>query len=626
MLKGAYTLGRGAMKAVPKSSNFLKRKSKQNDKEESEEGLSNITNNTSSNTSEPPTIINDGSTSNQLVCPPNKPYFELPDKPGLGELIKYIIANLLKLLLIPFKVIWKILEYVLFAINKLKPRKKYFKALHATNVFPGLLSLILMILLIIFLIWTLLQKFLRWISFGNIELPNLPILYNRKITQIIYSFFYLLTSAYLLFYLFVDNFKILKEQLTNNTESSNLDIIEILKRLVGTFYILWPIFIVVIGSTITKAFYKMSCNGAETNIYSFAKIVDSSVLAVLVISIIFIILLKITSLLEIIIKRVKPDEKEKVGKAYKTMFGIIFNFNLSYIILRLITLMFEEFAAKSLVFLISKLSNQVANPIINNCNETESECEKSKDDELEKFMQTVIGTILWFILFIVVIIQAPLPPWPIPALAKIKPKVDFPIGNVVKILFNKLINMVTSSKNKTSNSYDTDTDNVSASIAAVISASTDSSLTKASGSNPKTDTNNNISSPVAAVITSALAPTSTPSAPVAAVITSAPVAPAPVAAAPIASAAPPSASAPVAAAPVAPAPVAPAAKATQRQAPILLSPTPPPTPSSSAPSRSGLQKLQRTLGPPPSAELRAQQRARVPTPRKVNNTAIPDYI
>jgi hypothetical protein len=88
MLKGAYTLGRGAMKAVPKSSNFLKRKSKQNDKEESEEGLSNITNNTSSNTSEPPTIINDGSTSNQLVCPPNKPYFELPDKPGLGDPLK----------------------------------------------------------------------------------------------------------------------------------------------------------------------------------------------------------------------------------------------------------------------------------------------------------------------------------------------------------------------------------------------------------------------------------------------------------------------------------------------------------------------------------------------------------
>ena len=613
MLKGAYTLGRGAMKAVPKSSNYFKIKSKQNDKE----GLSN---NTSSNTSEPPTIINDGSTSNQLKCPPNKPYFELPDKPGLGELIKYIIANLLKLLLIPFKVIWKILEYVLFAINKLKPKKKYFKALHATNVFPGLLSLILMILLIIFLIWTLLQKFLRWISFGYIELPNLPILYNRKITQIIYSFFYLLTSAYLLFYLFVDNFKVLKEQLTNNTESSNLDIIEILKRLVGTFYILWPIFIVVIGSTITKAFYKMSCNGAETNIYSFAKIVDSSVLAVLVISIIFIILLKITSLLEIIIKRVKPDEKEKVGKAYKTMFGIIFNFNLSYIILRLITLMFEEFAAKSLVFLISKLSNQVANPIINNCNETESECEKSKDDELEKFMQTVIGTILWFILFIVVIIQAPLPPWPIPALAKIKPKVDFPIGNVVKILFNKLINMVTSSsKNKTSNSYDTDTDNVSASIAAVISASTDSSLTKASGSNPKTDTNNNISSPVAAVITSALAPTSTstPSAPVAAVITSA-LAPTPTSA--------PVVAAPVAAAPVAAAPAAPSsAKATQQQAPIL-SPTTPSAPVASAPSRSGLQKLQRTLGPPPSAELRAQQRARVPTPSKVNNTAIPDYI
>jgi len=610
MLKGAYTLGR-AMKAVPKSSNFFKRKSKQNDKEESEEKLSNIINNTSSITSEPPTIINDDSTSNQLVCPPNKPYFELPDKPGLGELIKYIIANLLKLLLIPFKVIWKILEYVLFAINKLKPRKKYFKALHATNVFPGLLSLILMILLIIFLIWTLLQKFLRWISFGNIELPNLPILYNRKITQIIYSFFYLLTSAYLLFYLFVDNFKVLKEELTNNTESSNLDIIEIFKRLVGTFYILWPIFIVVIGSTITKAFYKMSCNGAETNIYSFAKIVDSTVLAVLVISIIFIILLKITSLLEIIIKRVKPDEKEKVGKAYKTMFGIIFNFNLSYIILRLITLMFEEFAAKSLVFLISKLSNQVANPIINNCNETESECEKSKDDELEKFMQTLIGTILWFILFIVVIIQAPLPPWPIPALAKIKPKVDFPIGNVVKKLFNKLINMVTSSKNKTSNSYDTDTDNVSASIAAVISASTDSSLTKASGSNPKTDTNNNISSPVAAVITSALAPTSTststPSAPVAAVITSA-LAPTPTSA--------PVASAPILS-PAAPAPVASAAP-----------PSAPAAAPAAAPSRSRLQNLQRTLGTRPSAELRAQQRARVPTPSNVNNTntAILDYI
>ena len=152
--------------------------------------------------------------------------------------------------------------------------------------------------------------------------------------------------------------------------------------------------------------------------------------------------------------------------------------------MRLIILMFEEFAAKSLVFLISNFSDQVENPTVNDCNEEVSECEKNEDDYYKKFGQTVMGTILWICLLIVVIIQAPLPPWPMKPLAKIKPKTDIVMGRVLKKIFAKLSKMIGSDvkpsweelyTNDTTDTTNTtnasNTDNMATSISAAVASS-----------------------------------------------------------------------------------------------------------------------------------------------------------
>ena len=379
-------------------------------------------------------------------------------KGGIFKMFVFVIGKIVYFILIPIKYLMKLITPALKVIELAKPVKKkkdpitdkiiksklYFKALHATNVFPGLLTIAIGIYLIIFLWWTLIQSFVKWISFGSIKLPNLPISFDRRITQIVYSVFYLVTSFYLIFYLFFELFSDLKKQLEQpnpNENSSNMDIIDIVKRLVKSLYIIWPITIIVIGSAIAKALYKMSCGGDKTNVHKFGKIIDSFVLLTLVKSIIFIVLLKIKSLLEIVVTSVKCGKKEVVGKKYQSMYEIIFYFDLIYIVLRLLTLMFEEFAANSLLFLISKISSQVPTPVKNDCNKDDTEaCKKSKSEFYEKILKIVTGVLVWIILLVVIVIQIPFPPfWNFKM-------IDYKIGQFIKMGLNQLINLISNPK------------------------------------------------------------------------------------------------------------------------------------------------------------------------------------
>ena len=379
-------------------------------------------------------------------------------KGGIFKMFVFVIGKIVYFILIPIKYLMKLITPALKVIelakpvkkqkdpitNKIKKSKLYFKALHATNVFPGLLTIAIALYLIIFLVWTLIQSFVKWISFGRIKLPNIPISFDRRITQIVYSVFYLVTSFYLIFYLFFELFSDLKKQLEQpnpNENSSNMDIIDIVKRLVKSLYIIWPITIIVIGSAIAKAFYKMSCGADKTNVHKFGKIIDSFVLLTLVKSIIFIVLLKIKSLLEIVVTSVKCGKKEVVGKKYQSMYEIIFYFDLIYIVLRLLTLMFEEFAANLLLFLISKISSQVPTPVKNDCNKDDTEaCKKSKSEFYEKILKIVTGVLIWIILLAVIVIQIPFPPfWNFKM-------IDYKIGQYIKIGLNQLINLISNPK------------------------------------------------------------------------------------------------------------------------------------------------------------------------------------
>ena len=379
-------------------------------------------------------------------------------KSGIFKMFVFVIGKIVYFILIPIKYLMKLITPALKVVELAKPVKKekdpitdkikksklYFKALHATNVFPGLLTIAIALYLIIFLVWTLIQSFVKWISFGRIKLPNIPISFDRRITQIVYSVFYLVTSFYLIFYLFFELFSDLKKQLEQpnpNENSSNMDIIDIVKRLVKSLYIIWPITIIVIGSAIAKALYKMSCGGDKTNVHKFGKIIDSFVLLTLVKSITFIVLLKIKSLLEIVVTTVKCGKKEVVGKKYQSMYEIIFYFDLIYIVLRLLTLMFEEFAANLLLFLISKMSSQVPTPVKNDCNKDDTEaCKKSKAEFYEKILKIVTGVLIWIILLAVIVIQIPFPP-----LWNFK-MIDYKIGQYIKIGLNQLINLISNPK------------------------------------------------------------------------------------------------------------------------------------------------------------------------------------
>lgn len=315
-------------------------------------------------------------------------------------------------------------------------------SLYSTNIIPGLFTVLIVIFLIIFLIWSFIQSFFKWISGGFIKIPDLPISLDKRYTQFVYSFFHLLVSGYLVFVIFISYFKDLltdsgldKENGKQITE--NLDIIVIGKRIIKALYLLWIIAIVLIGSTIAKAFYKMACNGANTNIDSFAKIIDSSVVLTLLVSIILIILLKIIDFFNLVVKFFSGDaslKNEEVIKSQKIL-ELIFNFDVIYFVLRVITLMYEEFASDNLVFLLGRMGEESP---LNNCNPDGDDCDK--DNFKETLKNFIIGAVLWIGSIIVLFIQFS---WKKPP-----DTLDKTIGDNIKNVLEAFIAML-DSENKT---------------------------------------------------------------------------------------------------------------------------------------------------------------------------------
>ena len=129
---------------------------------------------------------------------------------------------------------------------------KYPKTLYALSVIPGFLTILIVLFLLIFMLWVAIQEFVRAVSSGKINLPDIPISFDKKTTQIVYSIFYVITSSYLMFYLLFDYF---------NKIGSELDIIQIFKQFIAASYVLWPIAVLIIGSAVSKAFYIMACAG-----------------------------------------------------------------------------------------------------------------------------------------------------------------------------------------------------------------------------------------------------------------------------------------------------------------------------------------------------------------------------
>ena len=309
--------------------------------------------------------------------------------------------------------------YIITYITKLQENKDYPKILTYSNLFPGLLTLVIVICLLAFLLWVLIQAIFKWISVGAINVPDLPFTLNTKVTQYIYSVFYLVTSAYLLCFIFASYFI----NLTQDTENSskNLDIFEICNRVIKSLYILWPVSIIAIGSAIAKAFYKLSCEEKNTNINSWAKIVDSFVVLTFVLSVILIIILKSGNFLWNLIRPLFTNNTiDKFLKILETLF----NFDIIYFVLRLIILMYEEFASNNLAFLLGLMGNE-SSPI--NCNNDDS-CDTTNFKET--FSNIITGIILWTLTIIVIVIQM----LPKPEVQFVKEKITY----IIKVMLVKV--------------------------------------------------------------------------------------------------------------------------------------------------------------------------------------------
>ena len=273
------------------------------------------------------------------------------------------------------------------------------KALFALSIFPNVFTLILVICLIILLVWVIIQTFIRWITFGRVKLPDIPIAVDRKITQIAYSIFFVILSCYLMFYLLLDYLLNIKHE---------LDIIQILKQFIASAYILWPIAALIIGSAIAKAFYKMACKGAKTNILNFAKIVESTALFIFGIA----LAIKIVLLIRPLTKMLKRGPKiiTTMLNYVSTRLSIIMKAIVIYILLRMVTLFIEDVISNNIVFFVSKLSKNIESPPVN-CNAEEKKLKKESEIGavmIKVYRYIAMFLILIFIVFIV-IIQCPHP-------------------------------------------------------------------------------------------------------------------------------------------------------------------------------------------------------------------------
>ena len=310
----------------------------------------------------------------------------------------------------------------------------YNQPLHATNVFPGILTGIIVIVLSILLTWVTIQAFFKWISFGYIELPDIPIIFGKKTTQMIYSVFFVITSIYLIFYLTLDYLPRIKDE---------LDVIQIFKQLIGSLYILWPIAVIVVGSIIAKAFYKMSCGQNKPNLLNFAKIVESSLLFLLGIAVLIMVILLIRPIKWILLKI--PGLCNIIEKL-KSYTAIIIKFIVIYILLRLITLIIEDLGSDKLIFYISILNKKIESPPVD-CNIQQDKKKSTKDAFMEKAYNYIIGALVCLLIIFIIVLQVPHP------FMTITKRIDFTIGLVLKNLTVRITNLVSTNNFATERCY-----------------------------------------------------------------------------------------------------------------------------------------------------------------------------
>ena len=279
--------------------------------------------------------------------------------------------------------------------------KQYNKMLFGTTYIPGALTLLIFFYLVLVMWWSAIQRILNIINkyIGTkLKLPS--IMLKKKTAQTIYSIFFVITSWFLMLYLFIDYFR---------NVGPELDIVQIFKQLIGASYLLWPMAILIIGSGIAKAFYKMSCNGNKPNVVSWAKIVESSALYVLGIAILFTVIF--------LFKPVKYIY-EKFPELVKDRFNFVFvmvsvtlKLMVIYILLRMITIMIENIISSKIIFFLSKLNNDIEPPPVD-CNAEKEEKEK-KQSEIAKILEEIYmyisGIIMYIILVFFIVIQCPHP-------------------------------------------------------------------------------------------------------------------------------------------------------------------------------------------------------------------------
>jgi len=279
--------------------------------------------------------------------------------------------------------------------------KRFNKMLFNTAYIPGILTLFAFLFLEIYLLYTLIQQVLNEILsfFGSNKKTFPPIKFNKKTTQTIYSIFFVITSWFLMCYLFIDYFR---------NVGPELDIIQILKQLIGASYILWPMAVLVIGSGIAKAFYKMSCNGSKPNVLSWAKIVESSALYVLGICALITVMLLFKPI-KYIYEKI-PHLVQERFLFITVMVAVTLKLMVIYILLRMLTIMIEDIISNKIVFFISKFNKDVEAPPVD-CNVEKKKTAKQSEIAkiLEEIYMYISGILVCLIALFILLIQCPHP-------------------------------------------------------------------------------------------------------------------------------------------------------------------------------------------------------------------------
>ena len=274
----------------------------------------------------------------------------------------------------------------------------YNAPLFSITYIPAILTLAIVIFLIIFIVWRTIQTVVAWITFDTVLLPDIPISFSRPTTQLVYSIFFVITSIFLIFFLLFARGTKMKTE---------LDIIQIAKELVQAVYILWPLSVLLIGSAIAKAFYKMACGRDKTNLLNFAKLVESSVILTLGI----VVLIKIVLLIRPFrCSAAKIPGISTILDSLSNMVSKIINFGIIYAALRVITLFIEDIVSDKLVFFIAQMSKNVESPPVE-CNEEANvdETQSKVGKTMETIYMYLTGLIVMLILIFILVIQLPHP-------------------------------------------------------------------------------------------------------------------------------------------------------------------------------------------------------------------------